>query len=92
MLKHLRPEDMSWSELRWIEILKQALHSQDHDSIMRAAEFAVYHQGHAAETVAAWKDVAERLEAFGEPAGGLPLLYVANEVVHALAHQMASPG
>jgi hypothetical protein len=91
-LPHLRPEDRRWTKLIWNEILEQALMSPDQDSINRASEFAVLHEAHAAEAVAIWKHVAERLEAQGEPAVGLALLYVANDVVLALAKDSPCPG
>lgn len=85
-LPHLRPDDQRWTKLLWKEILEQALMSPDQDSINRASEFAVLHESHAAEAVAAWKYVAERCEAQGQPAVGLALLFIANDVVLAPDH------
>jgi hypothetical protein len=90
-LDYLLPDDHRWSDVSWYQILLQVEQSS-HQAIMRAAQFAVQHEDHAAEIVAGWKGVVEGREAEREPAFGLALLYVANEVVLVLAHWILNPG
>ena len=80
-LHHLRPDEKRWSSLRWVELLDKAARSPDQESIMHAAEYAVCHEARASEAVEAWKRRAGLCEAQGEPAVGLSLLYIANDVL-----------